>query len=166
MDNACPQALKEIIVDKHKNKLELVPPHDHHTNPAEKCIDTFKCHFISGLSNMNLNLPLHLWYHILPQCQDTLNMMRTSRLHPHMSSFTPCWAQFCISGDFHKLMFWFQAVTWAWRCNRKGHSCVWRKTCGGAGGRCASCWGYLDTAVECGTKGAAANLGSCRLAQK
>ena len=36
MDNECPQALKEIIADKHKNKLELVPPHDHHTNLAEK----------------------------------------------------------------------------------------------------------------------------------
>ena len=88
MDNECPQALKEIIVDKHKNKLELVPPHDHRTNPAEKCIDTFKCHFISGLSDMDPNFSLHLWCCILLQCQDTLNMLRTSRLHPHMSSFT------------------------------------------------------------------------------
>ena len=30
----------------------------------------------------------YLWCRILPQCQDTLNMLRTSRLHPHMSSFT------------------------------------------------------------------------------
>ena len=39
MDNECPQELKDIIVDQQK-KQELVPPHDHHTNPAEKCIDT------------------------------------------------------------------------------------------------------------------------------
>ena len=88
MDNECPQALKKIIVDKHKNKLELVPPHDHRTNPAEKCINTFKYHFIFELSVMDPNFPLHLWCRILPQCQDTLNMLRTSRLHPHMSSFT------------------------------------------------------------------------------
>ena len=37
---------------------------------------------------MDPNFPLHLWCHILPQCQDTLNILRTSRLHPHMSSFT------------------------------------------------------------------------------
>ena len=36
MYNECPQELKAIIVDEHKNKLELVPPHDHRTNPAEK----------------------------------------------------------------------------------------------------------------------------------
>ena len=88
MDNECPQELKDIIVDEQKNKLELVPPHDLRTNPAKKCIDTFKCHFISGLSAMDLNFPLHLWCRILPQCQDTLNMLRTSRLHPHMYSFT------------------------------------------------------------------------------
>ena len=88
MDNECTQALKEIIVDKQKNKLELVPPHDCRTNPAETYIDTFKCHFISGLSAMDPNFPLHIWCQILTQCQDTLNMMCTSRLHPHMYSFT------------------------------------------------------------------------------
>lgn len=88
MDNECPQALRDIIVDVNDNKLELVPPHDHRTNPAEKCIDTFKCHLISGLSAMDSNFPLHLWCRLLPQCQDTLNMLRTSRLHPHLSAFT------------------------------------------------------------------------------
>ena len=88
MDNECPQELKDIIVDKHKNKLELVPPHDHRTNPDEKCIDTFKCHLISELNAMDSNFPLHLLCRILPQCQDTLNMLRTSRLHTNMSSFT------------------------------------------------------------------------------
>ena len=34
------------------------------------------------------NFPLHLWCRIIPQCQYTLNMLRTSHLHPHMSSFT------------------------------------------------------------------------------
>ena len=33
MDNECPQELKDIIVDQHKNKLELYPPHYHRTNP-------------------------------------------------------------------------------------------------------------------------------------
>ena len=66
VDNECPQELKDIIVHQNKNKLELVPPHDHRTNPAEKRIDTFKCHLISGLSAMDPNFPLHLWCRILP----------------------------------------------------------------------------------------------------
>ena len=37
---------------------------------------------------MDPNFLLHLWCRTLPQCQDTLIMLRTSRLHPHMSSFT------------------------------------------------------------------------------
>ena len=37
---------------------------------------------------MDPNFPLQLWCRILPQFQDTLNMLHTSRLHPHMSSFT------------------------------------------------------------------------------
>ena len=65
MDNECPQVLKEIVVDKHINKLELVPPRDHRTNPAEKCIDNFKCHSISELSDMDPNFPLQLWCLIL-----------------------------------------------------------------------------------------------------
>ena len=88
IDNECPQELKNIIADQHKNKLELVPPHDQRTNSAEKCIDTFKCHIISGLSAMDPNFPLHLWCRILPQCQDTLKMLLIYRLHPHMSYFS------------------------------------------------------------------------------
>ena len=82
-----PKRSRKLLWMKTK-KLELVPPHDHQTNPAEKCINTFKYHSISGLSAMDPNFPLHLWCCIIPQCQDTLNMMHTSHLHPYMSSFT------------------------------------------------------------------------------
>ena len=60
MDNECPKALRTIIVDDNKNTLKLVPLHDHRTNPAEKMIDTVKCHFISGLSILDPKFPLHL----------------------------------------------------------------------------------------------------------
>ena len=87
MDNECSAGLKTLIMDTNNNKLQLVPPHDHHNNPAEKAIDTFKCHFISGLASMDPFFPLHLWCRLLPQCEATLNMLRPSRLHPHMSAF-------------------------------------------------------------------------------
>ena len=88
MENEFPQEITGIIIDQHKNKLELVPPHDHRTNQAKKCINTFKCHFIFELSAMDPNSLLNLWCRIMMQCQDTLNMLSTSRLHFHMSSFT------------------------------------------------------------------------------
>ena len=65
----------------------MVPPHDHRTNPAEKAIDTFKCHFISRLCSLDPLFPLHLWCRLLRDCEHTLNMLRSSRLHPHMSSY-------------------------------------------------------------------------------
>ena len=36
MDNKYSAGLKTLIMDTNKNKLQLVPPHDHHNNPAEK----------------------------------------------------------------------------------------------------------------------------------
>ena len=86
MDNECSTAMRKLIVENNQNKLQLVPPHDHRTNPAEKAIDTFKCHFISGLCSVDPNFPLHLWCRLVQDCQDTLNMLRPSRLHPHMSA--------------------------------------------------------------------------------
>ena len=36
----------------------------------------------------NHNFEFYPRSYLLPQCQDTLNILRTSRLHPHMSPFT------------------------------------------------------------------------------
>ena len=41
MNNKSPKALRSIIADENKNKLELVSTQNHKTNPAEKCINIF-----------------------------------------------------------------------------------------------------------------------------
>ena len=87
MDNECSPAMMHLIVEEHQQKLQLVPSHDHKTNLAEKVIDTFKCHFIAGLCSLDPLFPLHLWCRLLQDCEDTLNMLRSSRLHPQMSSY-------------------------------------------------------------------------------
>ncbi len=48
LDNRCSEEFKAQI---HKNNMtfQLVPPHDHQRNIAEKAIQTFKGHFISIL---------------------------------------------------------------------------------------------------------------------
>jgi hypothetical protein len=63
-----------------------VPPHCHRRNAAERAIGTFKEHFVAGLSSVYPAFPLHLWDRLLPQAEITLNLLRTSRLHPQLSA--------------------------------------------------------------------------------
>jgi hypothetical protein len=67
-------------------EYQLVPPHCHRRNDAERAIRTFKEHFVAGLSSMDPNFPLHLWDILLPQAEITLNLLPTSRLHPQLSA--------------------------------------------------------------------------------
>jgi hypothetical protein len=65
---------------------QLVPPHCHQRNDAERSIRTFKEHFVDGLSSFEPSFPMHLWDRLLPQAELTLNLLRTSHMHPQLSS--------------------------------------------------------------------------------
>jgi hypothetical protein len=67
-------------------EYQLVPPHCHRRNAAECAILTFKENFVEGLSSVEPTFPLHLWDRLLPQAEITLNLLRTSRLHPKLSA--------------------------------------------------------------------------------
>jgi hypothetical protein len=41
---------------------------------------------VTGLSSVDPTFPLHLWDILLPQAEITLNLLRTSRLHPQLSA--------------------------------------------------------------------------------
>jgi hypothetical protein len=41
---------------------------------------------LAGLSSVDPTFPLHLWDRLLPQAEITLNLLRTSRLHPQLSA--------------------------------------------------------------------------------
>jgi hypothetical protein len=77
LDNKCSEEFKATI-RKNKMTFQLVPPHDHWRNIAEKAIQTFKGHFISILCGTDKNFPLHLWCRILPQAEHTLNMLQSA----------------------------------------------------------------------------------------
>jgi hypothetical protein len=81
MDNEASAALKNCFTEKEMN-YQLVPPHCHITNAAERTIRTFQEHFKAGLATVDPDFPAHLWDRILPQTAITLNLLRTSRLHP------------------------------------------------------------------------------------
>ena len=56
--NECPEALQRFF-RANSIDFQLFPPNDHPTNQAEKSIDTWKCHFLVGISGVDPNYPLH-----------------------------------------------------------------------------------------------------------
>jgi hypothetical protein len=56
---------------------------------------------VAGLSSVEPTFPLHLWDRLLPQAEITLNLLRTSRLHPQL----PATAHFHGLVDYNKTDF-------------------------------------------------------------
>ena len=85
LDNEASKALKNFIAKEH-TEYQLTPPHIHRRKTAERAIRTFKNHFVSGLCSVDKNFSLHLWCRLLDQVELTLNMLRTSRINPNLST--------------------------------------------------------------------------------
>ena len=67
---------------------QLVPPHMHLRNAAERAICTFKSHFLSGLATCIPDFPISEWDRLLPQAEMTLNHLCTARCNPNLSAYT------------------------------------------------------------------------------
>jgi hypothetical protein len=85
LDNEASAALKNFFT-ANDVEYQLVPPHCHRRNAAERAIRTFKEYFVAGISSVDPTFPLHLWDRLLPQAEITLKLLRTSRLHPQLSA--------------------------------------------------------------------------------
>jgi hypothetical protein len=85
LDNEATTALKNFFT-ANNIAYQLVPPHCHRRNAAERAIRTFKEHFVAGLSSVEPSFPMHLWDRLLPQAEITLNLLRTSCLHTQISA--------------------------------------------------------------------------------
>ena len=57
LDNECSEEYKQAIMKNHM-KYQLVPPHDHRRNIAEKAIQVFKDHFVSVLCGTAVKFPM------------------------------------------------------------------------------------------------------------
>jgi hypothetical protein len=86
LDNEASSAITEYLRRK-DIKWQFVPPNEHRVNAAERAIQTFKNHFIAGLCSTDKQFPSQLWDKLLPQAQDSLNMLRTSRIDPSKSAY-------------------------------------------------------------------------------
>ncbi len=61
--------------------------HNHRVNATERAIQIFKNHFIAGLSIGDERFPTILWSKLIKQAQHSLNLLRTSRVHPKISAY-------------------------------------------------------------------------------
>jgi hypothetical protein len=86
LDNEASAALKNFFT-ANDVYFQLVPPRCHRRNAAERAIRNFKEHFVAGISSVDHAFSLHLWDRLLPQAEIKWNLLRTSRLHPQLSSF-------------------------------------------------------------------------------
>lgn len=85
MDNEASKALKLFLHSK-DIQFQLVPPHVHRQNAAERAIQTFKNHFVAMLCSTDKKFPMHLWDRLIPHAVITLNLLRQSRLSPKLSA--------------------------------------------------------------------------------
>ena len=86
MDNQATKYIKKILTKK-ECELQVVEPHNHRVNAAERAIQTFKDAFIATLATTDRDFPLQLWDKLAPQVQDTLNLLRASRINPDISAY-------------------------------------------------------------------------------
>ena len=97
LDNECSLKFKTTLTENNVI-YELVPPHQHRRNAAERAIRTFKNHFLAGLATCDPASSLREWDRLIDQAELTLNLLRNSRVNPHLSA----WAYLFGNFDFNK----------------------------------------------------------------
>ena len=97
LDNECSDDLKKAF-SKYNVQFQRVPPKEHRVNAAERAIRTFKNHLIANLCTIDSHFPLTDWDRLLPQTTLTLNLLRSSRIHPSLSAHASLFGQF----DFNR----------------------------------------------------------------
>ena len=86
LDNECSRAVQNYVTSKNVT-IQLVEPYNHRVNAAKSAVQKVKSNFKSALATLDKNCPLQLWDQFLPQVQDTLNMLRTSRRNSTISAY-------------------------------------------------------------------------------
>jgi hypothetical protein len=87
MDNETSGALEDFIREEAKCTIQYVAPNNHRQNRAERCIQTFKNHFVSMLATTDPSFPMSLWDTLLTQAELTINLLRESAINPRMSAW-------------------------------------------------------------------------------
>ena len=97
LDNEISYEFKTSL-QKKQVSFQLVLPHVHRRNAAERAIRTFKNHFLAVLATADPQFPVSEWDRLLPQSELTLNLLRPSRDNPRLSAYAYLFGNF----DFNK----------------------------------------------------------------
>ncbi len=77
LDNEASADLKKGL-KKYGMDYQLVPPHVHRRNAAERAIRTYKNHLLAFLATCDPEFPVSEWDRMLFQVELTLNLLRSS----------------------------------------------------------------------------------------
>ena len=86
LENECSRAVQNFLIKKGTAR-QNVEARNHRVNTAEPAVKTAKYHIIAYVSMLNQQCPIQLWSKILPQMQDTLNMLCTSRNNNKLTAY-------------------------------------------------------------------------------
>jgi hypothetical protein len=87
LDNEASNDLKKTL-KKYNLDYQLVPPHLHHRNAAERAIQTYKNHLLACLASCDPDFPVSECEQLFFQVGLTLNLLRSSRVNPKLSAYT------------------------------------------------------------------------------
>ena len=85
LDNEASGDLQYTLL-KYKVNFQLVPPHNHRANLAERAMLTLKNYFKAGLTSFHPDFPIEEWDRLLPQAFLALNLLRQSTANPNLSA--------------------------------------------------------------------------------
>ena len=86
LDNECSRAVQKFLIKKGTAR-QNVEAHNHRLNAAEPAAKTEKYHIIAHIATLDPQCTIQLWSKMLPQMQDTLNMLRTSWNNNNLTAY-------------------------------------------------------------------------------
>ena len=78
MENQATKVVKAYLLPRDVT-LQLVEPHNHRVNAAERAIQTFKNRFVSALGTTNADFSIQLWDKLTPQVYKTRSISSVGR---------------------------------------------------------------------------------------
>ena len=93
MDNEASAELKAACI-KYDLAYQLVPPHIHRRNAAERAIQCFNNYLLAIIAAADPNFPILEWDRLVGQAVLTLNILRNSRVNSKLSAYAYLFGNF------------------------------------------------------------------------
>ena len=98
LDNECSGEMKTMLKEKQVT-FQLVPPHIHRRNAAERAIRTYKHHLIANLFTCDKYFHSHKWDRLLLQANISINLLQSAYQNSSLSAYAALFGNY----DFNKM---------------------------------------------------------------